>query len=152
MQESVPHGSGHEAGELDAEGGPAPGPRCPAARHTLPPAFPAMLASGAGVPRGSYSADHGDQRTVEAKTDGAPAQPGKNPSHAGSARCVGRLGHQPHTVFALHLGSWVDRQRTESLLCLYDVRRSKASSREHFWQAALRLPRIGGKTERNAAP
>src|SRR5262249_18494789 len=49
------------------------------------------------------------------------------------------------------LDSWVDRQRAESLFSLYDVCRSKASSREHFRQAALRLPRIGGETERNAA-
>src|SRR5262245_46480104 len=70
--------------------------------------------------------------------------------------CATRLGASAlcpwSLVVALHPGSWFDRQHTEPQRCLHHVYLREASSHEPFRYAALRLPRMGGKTERNAAP
>src|SRR5262249_26830056 len=54
-------------------------------------------------------------------------------------------------IFALHPCSWFDRQHTETQRCFHHVRLRESRSCQDCRQSALRLPRIGCKTQRNAA-
>src|SRR5262249_37365032 len=83
-----------------------------------------------------------------------PSDDPRNPKSSMTDACMpGVKRHQVRgeMVCALHPWSWFDRQHTETQLCLHHVHRREGSICEHFWHAALRLPRIGGETECYAA-